>query len=317
MIRHLENAGNLCASFIEYRENPDKVLWLEKHSSSRGDWALFTETPLEVAHNLKESLFAPNKTVVCVSATLTVGQGDASFNYWKNRCGLDLMEDRDILAGIYPSPFPYHTSVLLGVPDALMPTEGGFSVFVDSAAAELCEIAGGSALVLFTSYTALRSAYENARPLLEAQGIRVLKQGDDDRSRLLKTFLEDKSSVLFATDSFWQGVDAPGDTLRLVIICRLPFRTPNDPVFEARCERLEEAGGNSFMDLSLPEAVMKFKQGFGRLMRRSSDRGVVAVLDSRLLKKQYGRIFLQSLPETRTCFGNLKDLLRSVEDFLF
>jgi ATP-dependent DNA helicase DinG len=317
LIRHLENAGNLCASFLEYGENPDKVLWIEKHSGNRGDWALFTETPLEVAHNLKDSLFEPNKTVVCVSATLTVGQGDASFNYWKNRCGLDLLEDRELLSGIYPSPFPYHSSVLLGVPDAPMPTETGFSDFVDKAAAELCEIAGGSALVLFTSYSALKSAFETAKPLLEEQGIRVLKQGDDDRSRLLKTFLEDKSSVLFATDSFWQGVDAPGDTLRMVIICRLPFRTPNDPVFEARCERLEEAGGNSFMDLSLPEAVMKFKQGFGRLMRRSSDRGVVAILDSRLLKKQYGRIFLQSLPETRTCFDSLKDLLRSVEDFLF
>ncbi|MDR0314015.1 MAG: ATP-dependent DNA helicase DinG [Treponema sp.] len=317
IIRHLENSASLCASFMEYRENPDKVFWIEKHSGGRGaDWALFTETPLEVAHNLKESLFAPNKTVVCVSATLTVGQGETSFNYWKNRCGLDLMEDEP-LTGIYPSPFPYHKSVLLGVPDAPMPTETGFSDFVDNAAAELCEIAGGSALVLFTSYSALKSAFETAKPQLEEQGIRVLKQGDDDRSRLLKAFLEDKSSVLFATDSFWQGVDAPGDTLRLVIICRLPFRTPNDPVFEARCERLEEAGGNSFMDLSLPEAVMKFKQGFGRLMRRSSDRGVVAILDSRLLKKQYGRIFLQSLPETRTCFGSLKDLLHSMEDFLF
>jgi ATP-dependent DNA helicase DinG len=226
------------------------------------------------------------------------------------------MEDEPLI-GIYPSPFPYHSSVLLGVPDAPMPTEDGFSEFVDNAAAELCKIAGGSALVLFTSYSALKSAFETARPMLEEQGIRVLKQGDDDRARLLKTFLDDKSSVLFATDSFWQGVDAPGDTLRLVIICRLPFRTPNDPVFQARCERLEEAGGNAFMDLSLPEAVMKFKQGFGRLMRRSSDRGVVAILDSRLLKKQYGSIFLQSLPETRTYFGSFKELLRSVEEFLF
>ncbi|MCL2479470.1 MAG: ATP-dependent DNA helicase DinG, partial [Treponema sp.] len=110
---------------------------------------------------------------------------------------------------------------------------------------------------------------------------------------------------------------APGDTLRLVIICRLPFKTPSDPVFEARCERLEEKGGNSFMELSLPEAVMKFKQGFGRLMRRSSDRGVVAVLDSRLLKKYYGKIFLQSLPETQTCFGEFSDVLQTVERFLY
>jgi len=102
-----------------------------------------------------------------------------------------------------------------------------------------------------------------------------------------------------------------------VILCRLPFRSPSDPVFEARCEALENRGGNAFMDLSLPEAVMKFKQGFGRLMRRSSDHGVVVVLDGRLLRKRYGGIFLKSLPETKTCFGNLETILKSMENFLY
>ncbi|MCL2008025.1 MAG: ATP-dependent DNA helicase DinG, partial [Treponema sp.] len=134
---------------------------------------------------------------------------------------------------------------------------------------------------------------------------------------LLESFFSDKHSVLFATDSFWEGVDAPGDTLRLVILCRLPFRSPNDPVFEARCRALEDGGGNSFADLSLPEAVMKFKQGFGRLMRRSSDYGSVVVLDGRLLRKNYGKIFLRSLPETRTCFGEMDSVLRALEDFLY
>jgi ATP-dependent DNA helicase DinG len=152
---------------------------------------------------------------------------------------------------------------------------------------------------------------------LEELGIRCLKQGDDDRSRLLRAFLDDRSSVLFATDSFWDGVDAPGDTLRLVILCRLPFRTPNEPVFQARCEALERNGVSSFMELSLPEAVMKFKQGFGRLMRRSSDHGVVAVLDGRLLHKRYGNFFLRSLPETRRSFGEFSSLLQEVGRFLF
>jgi ATP-dependent DNA helicase DinG len=111
-------------------------------------------------------------------------------------------------------------------------------------------------------------------------------------------------------------VDAPGNTLRLVLLCRLPFRSPGDPVFEARREALEQRGGNPFMDLSLPEAVMKFKQGFGRLMRRSSDHGAVAVLDGRLLRKRYGEFFLRALPETKTCFGDLDAVLRSVESFL-
>jgi ATP-dependent DNA helicase DinG len=317
--RRLDSMGNVCTSFLEYKENPDKVIWIEKHQSSREPWAEFTVTPLDVAPSLKEALFDPNKTVVCVSATLTIGgQGEAAFNYWKSRSGLALVEDRDIYTGMFPSPFPYKSSVLLAVPsDAPLPTEGGFGTFVDNAAAALAESSGGSALILFTSYQALRAAWEEAKPRLEKEGIKVLKQGDDDRSRLLASFLDDESSVLFATDSFWEGVDAPGDTLRLVILCRLPFKTPNDPVFEARCEQLELTGGNSFMDLSLPEAVMKFKQGFGRLMRRSSDHGVVAILDGRLLKKSYGRTFLSSLPETRTCFEDFKTILRATEDFLF
>jgi ATP-dependent DNA helicase DinG len=188
---------------------------------------------------------------------------------------------------------------------------------VDEAATGLTETAGGSALVLFTSYEALKNAYAAAAPVLRKQGIRCLKQGDDDRSRLLQMFLQDQSSVLFATDSFWEGVDAPGDTLRLVILCRLPFRTPSEPVFQARCEALERRGGSSFMDLSLPEAVMKFKQGFGRLMRRSSDHGVVAVLDSRIIHKRYGEFFLKSIPETRRCFSEFASIVQETEDFLF
>jgi ATP-dependent DNA helicase DinG len=123
--------------------------------------------------------------------------------------------------------------------------------------------------------------------------------------------------VLFATHSFWEGVDAPGDTLRLVVLCRLPFRTPGEPVFQARCEALERKGGSSFMELSLPEAVMKFKQGFGRLMRRSSDHGVVAVLDGRLLHKRYGQFFLRSIPKTKTSFAEFGAVLREMERFLY
>jgi ATP-dependent DNA helicase DinG len=226
--------------------------------------------------------------------------------------------DKPVLTGCFPSPFPYARSVLLGVPsDAPLPEDSTYRAFVDRAVTKLAASAGGSALILFTSYESLKSAFTAAAPVLEAQGIRCLKQGDDDRSRLLKTFLEDRSSVLFATDSFWEGVDAPGDTLHLVILCRLPFRTPNEPVFKARCEALEKRGKSSFMELSLPEAVMKFKQGFGRLMRRSSDHGVVAVLDGRLLKKRYGEFFIRSLPETKRSFGEFENLLREMEQFLF
>jgi ATP-dependent DNA helicase DinG len=270
---------------------------------------------VELAESLKESLFLPNKTIVCVSATLAINN---NFNYWAIRCGAGLIADRPLYTGCFPSPFPYSRAVLLASPsDAPLPDEAGYQDFVDHSVGELAAIAGGSALILFTSYQSLQSAWLAAAPQLQNMGIRCLKQGDDDRSRLLQAFLDDTQSVLFATDSFWEGIDAPGDTLRLVILCRLPFRTPNDPVFEARREAVEKNGGNPFTDLSLPEAVIKFKQGFGRLIRRSSDRGVVAVLDSRLIKKRYGAFFLQSLPETRTNFSGFSSSLRDTENFLF
>ncbi|MDR1129093.1 MAG: ATP-dependent DNA helicase DinG [Treponema sp.] len=334
VVRRLENIAAVCTAFIEYRERPDEVMWLERHAASKasgsGDWAVFTATPLDVAPSLKDALFGPNKTVICVSATLAVegrpgsfaapgnSGPDAAFAYWASRSGAGLVRDRELFSGRFPSPFPYASSVLLAIPtDAPLPAEAAFRAFVDRAAASLAENSGGSALILFTSYEALKSAWAAAKPLLEEAGIRCLKQGDDDRSRLLKTFLSDRESVLFATDSFWEGVDAPGDTLRLVVLCRLPFKSPSDPVFEARSEALEKRGGNAFMDLSLPEAVIKFKQGFGRLMRRSSDHGVVAVLDGRILRKRYGEYFLRSIPQTRRSFAAFDAILRDTENFLF
>jgi ATP-dependent DNA helicase DinG len=319
--RRLETIGGICSSFIEYKERPTEVMWLERHQSNGDPWIVFTVTPVDVAPSLKESLFEPNKTVICCSATLTVADGanpQGGFNYWAGQCGLNLIKERKVLTGRFPSPFPYASSVLLAIPaDAPLPEEPSYQSFVDKAAAKLAATAGGSALILFTSYQSLRSAWNAAAPELQKQGIRCLKQGDDDRSRLLSDFLNDETSVLFATDSFWEGVDAPGDTLRLVILCRLPFRTPNDPVFEARREALEKQGRNPFMELSLPESVMKFKQGFGRLMRRSSDHGVVAVLDGRILRKRYGEFFIKSLPETQTCFGEFGSILREAERFLY
>jgi ATP-dependent DNA helicase DinG len=228
------------------------------------------------------------------------------------------MENREILSGCFPSPFPYSNAVLLASPtDAPLPDEEGWQEYVDNAVGRLAAVSEGSALVLFTSYQSLASAHAAAKTELTPLGVRCLKQGDDDRTRLLKDFLSDTKSCLFATDSFWEGVDAPGDTLRLVIICRLPFRTPGDPVLEARREKIQENGGNPFMELSLPQAVMKFKQGFGRLMRRSADRGVVVVLDGRLLKKSYGQVFLKSLPETGTSFCDLENITRDMERFFY
>jgi ATP-dependent DNA helicase DinG len=315
ILRRFEGIADICSAFCEYKKHENEVLWIEKQQFSKDPWAAFTKTPLDLSQKLKDSVISPNKTVVCVSATLAIN-GD--FSYWANRCGIASVDNRPVLSGCYPSPFPYSSAVLLAAPaDAPLPDEEGWQGFIDKAISRLAAIAGGSALVLFTSYQSLRSAHLAAKNELEPLGIRCLKQGDDDRSALLSSFLSDENSCLFATDSFWEGVDAPGDALRLVIICRLPFRMPDDPIFEARSEAVQKRGGNPFMELSLPHAVMKFKQGFGRLMRRSADHGVVVVLDGRLLKKNYGQLFLHSLPETKTSFGELEKIVRDIENFLY
>ena len=317
IVKRLEGITEICDVFCKYKKHEDDILWMEKQKGSNNinNWAVFTRTPLDLAPKLKDSIFAPNKTVVCVSATLALND---DFSFWASNCGIENLPNRKVLSGCFPSPFPYSSAVLLATPtDAPLPDENGYQDFVDKAAGSLSSVAGGSALVLFTSYQSLTSAYLAAKSELSSLGIRCLKQGEDDRTRLLQDFLSDTKSCLFATDSFWEGVDAPGDTLRLVIICRLPFRTPGDPVFEARREAVQKRGGNPFMELSLPQAVMKFKQGFGRLMRRSADRGVVAVLDGRLLKKTYGQLFLQSLPSTKTSFDSFNNNINDIENFLY
>jgi ATP-dependent DNA helicase DinG len=316
VVRHLFDTAELCKSFIEYKNNSRDVFWIERRSRRGEDVSLWTKAPIDISEKLKESLFKTNKTVVCASATLTVTD---RFDYWIKRCGIGCVFGgdnikRELITGCFPSPFPYSSSVLLAVPsDAPLPEERLFRDFVNDAIVRLIKVSGGSALILFTSFESLNSAYNYARCHLD--GINCLRQGDDDRSRLLNNFISDEKSVLFATDSFWEGVDAPGDTLRLVVLCRLPFKTPNDPIFEARCEAIEKEGKSPFMELSIPEAVMKFRQGFGRLIRRSSDNGVVAVLDGRIIKKRYGSIFLQSLPKTKTTFTDFTSVLNNIDRF--
>ena len=263
---------------------------------------------------MREAVYDNFDTAIFTSATLTVAE---RFDYWAGRVGLRGLA-RDVVTTRFPSPFPYHECALVAVPtDAPTVQDERYGEYLHEFLGKLLEISEGHALVLFTSYQMLRAAHEATRERLEKLGIASLRQGDDDRARLLTRFRDDSSSVLFATESFWQGVDAPGDTLQLVVLCRLPFRVPTDPVLMARTEALEARGGNAFQDLSLPEAIMKLRQGFGRLVRRASDRGVVVVTDVRIVTKSYGERFFESLPQTRRCISESNAVLEEVERFLY
>lgn len=269
--------------------------------------------PLEVGKPLADWVYGNLKTVVMTSATLTV---DQRFDYFATRTGIDRVPESRIETAQLDTPFAYDEQALLGVVNDLpSPEERGFLEPCAEAIAEAIEITGGSAFVLFTSYYALDYTHRRVQGALRSLGIRALKQGEASRSQLLEQFRHDTSSVLFATDSFWEGVDVAGDSLRCVIVPRLPFRVPTEPIQQARAEAITAAGGNAFMEYTVPQAVIKFRQGFGRLIRRRSDHGAILVLDRRLVTKHYGNMFLHSLPGVRVVRGPKPAVFQAMRKF--
>jgi ATP-dependent DNA helicase DinG len=312
--RRLSGIIDVADRFRDGPKRENQILWMESVRGRKEErHARLAITPLDVSPLMREAIFEPLKTVVLTSATLTVA---GKFEFWAGRIGLSGVARREPIARSFPSPFDFRHNVLLGIPtDAPAPDQPEYRKFLPHFIEKALLASNGAGLVLFTSYALLREAYQAVQPILSARGIRILKQGDDDRARLLEKFRDETSSVLFATDSFWEGVDAPGETLQIVILCRLPFRVPSEPILRARMAAIEESGGNSFTELSLPDAVVRLRQGFGRLMRRHSDRGVVLILDSRIVSKRYGSVFLDSLPGSERVIAGGSDVLRSIEAF--
>ncbi|QTQ13670.1 helicase [Treponema parvum] len=322
ILRRLDDITVFCKNFSAWEEQSDTVFWLQRlrisAPSSKSDessqYIQFVQTPLDISFRMASGVFEPMKTVVCTSATLSVGK---KFDFWNHRTGVNRIDDKRLLTGEFPSPFPYRTNMLFSViSDAPFPDSMSYQNFVDKAVVRMIKAAGGRTLILFTSYDSLKKSCDYARAALKSSGITVFKQGEDDRFRLLENFKKDTTSVLFATDSFRQGIDVPGESLSQVIIVKLPFSVPNDPVFAARSELIEQRGGSSFMDLSVPEAIIKFRQGIGRLIRRSDDRGCVVVFDRRIMEKPYGRLFMSSIPETKCIYAPLEESAERVERFL-
>jgi len=302
--------------FVMENEDPNTVFWIERRGfrgtggsrrkssaelPAAGRNNVFLQaTPIEVGQILRECLWSKLETAVLTSATLAVGGG---FEYIRQRLGLD--HAREL---VVPSHFDYESQAILYVPPNLPdPRTPQFAAEATGVIRRLLEITRGRAFVLFTSYAQMNDIYERLLGVLDYP---MLKQGDAPKSALLEEFRLTPNAVLFGTSSFWQGVDVQGEQLSCVIIDRLPFAVPSDPIVAARVKAIDAGGGNAFFDYQVPSAVITLKQGFGRLIRSLHDRGLLALLDNRILKKQYGRIFVESLPK----YSRTTDM-RKVEAF--
>ncbi|MBN2325197.1 MAG: DEAD/DEAH box helicase family protein [Spirochaetes bacterium] len=280
---------------LEYTEILDTFLedndqeWVRWLEGGGKEGCGINVAPVDVGDMLHKVVFSRVKSAVLTSATLTV---DGSFDFLKHRLSLpDSVGERCIA-----SPFDWDRQVRVLVPvDTPRPDEPGYEEEMSGYIRDILERTGGKAFVLFTSHRMLKEISDRLKQPLASLGITVYTQGEDSRRNLLERFKRHTSSVLFGTESFWEGVDAPGETLECVIIVKLPFRVPTEPVVRARLKRIEAEGKNSFYEYTLPLAVIKLRQGVGRLIRNTTDRGVVAVMDRRVLSKSYGRVFLRSL----------------------
>ncbi len=289
---------------IVFKPSENQVCWLERNTER--DVLSLNAAPLRVGDLVRQHLFGQKEAVILTSATLCVG---GKFDYIRDRLGA--WDAEELAVG---SPFDYKASTLVYVPlDMPEPHEPYYQRNVEEALAQLCTAMGGRTLVLFTSYSQLRATARAISKRLAEEDILVLEHGDGgSRQQLLTTFRETPRAVLLGTRSFWEGIDVMGEALSCLVIARLPFAVPTEPVFAARSETFEDP----FNQYAVPESVLRFRQGFGRLIRSRTDRGVFVVLDKRIISKAYGRMFLDSLPPCTVRKGSLTELADTARRWL-
>ncbi|HEX6278854.1 MAG TPA: helicase C-terminal domain-containing protein, partial [Pyrinomonadaceae bacterium] len=273
--------------FVVTQTERNYVYWLEK----RGKGMFLRASPVDVSELLREKLFDKVDTCVLTSATLS---SNGSFNFVRERLGLDTAKTSGLTA---PSSFDFETQAMLYLPKAMPdPRSPEFTQLAAGEIVKILQVTNGHAFVLCTSNQSMNALYEIVSSRVNYP---CFVQGSMSKAGLLERFRQTPNAVLFATASFWQGVDVQGDQLSCVIIDKLPFAVPTDPIVAARARFIDENGGRSFFEYSVPQAVITLKQGIGRLIRSRSDRGIIAILDPRIRTKGYGRDFLQSLPRMR------------------
>jgi ATP-dependent DNA helicase DinG len=288
--RRIRDARDGIAIFLE-QSAPQHVYWVER-TGKTAQFLSLNAAPIDLAPVLRRMIFRDNCCCVMTSATLAVGQRDLA--YFRKRIGA---EEADALW--VGSPFDFQKQmkvyVVRKMPD---PRDAGYAKELERWIAHFVKQTDGAAFVLFTSYRDMQAVAREMEKFFVDQGMNLLVQGGGaPRTKLLEQFKSTPRSVLFGTDSFWSGVDVPGEALSNVIITRLPFAVPDTPLIEAKLELIQERGGDAFTEFSLPEAILKLRQGVGRLIRTKSDRGIVVILDNRIVTKPYGRAFMQALPK--------------------
>jgi ATP-dependent DNA helicase DinG len=318
--RRLETAGDGLRRALSPPPDDDSVRWIEVRGRERS--VAVSSVPLDLAPILREDLFKRLDSTIVTSATLTASRGDVAtdarrFDFLVARLGLDDPELTPTTA-VFPSPFAYDTQSLLAIPSDIPAPNvdaDGHRGAVTRIVLDVAEASAGGLFVLFTSHREVRQLASELRARGAERRWPLLVHGEDGRDALLARFRESGQAILLGTASFWEGVDVPGDALRGLVIAKLPFRVPTEPVTAAQCEAIVARGGDAFTEYMLPHASLRLKQGFGRLIRTGSDRGVVVIGDPRIVTKRYGRGLLEALPPATRIIGRWGTIVKRVQAF--